>query len=197
MHRIILIVTAALALPHAARAEPWSGPPDLDALYTRIADDLGAGRPLIIAGFYGMWFEHSDEPARNLNWGTYYGHARMLARASRDRAIRKLYRHTDWRLVSASTGSYASTQRDVGPIETLVYHQRVRANARWRRRGVTEPFDVFLVMMAFESREGAGVSMTRALRDSHGGIVQLDDGRRIHLDDAQLTGYVGLNFFYD
>jgi len=162
----------------------------IEPVYDRIAQDLQAGRPLVIAAYYGLWFDHNQNPDRNLNWGTYYGHARMMARVTRDRHIRRLYRHRHWQRVYADSA-------DVDPLRTLVYHQRVKPNGRWRAAGVTTPFDAYLVMQAFASREEAAIRMTRTLRQSADHRLTLDDGVVIDVGAAQIAGYFGHNLFYD
>ena len=184
------VFTLCLLLSSFAHAEPWRAPRPLDDLYARAAADLRSGRPLVVAGYYGLWVDRSDDPDRNLNWGTYYGNARMLRRARKDRHVRKLYRYPDWRLVHE-----AAAEQD--PVRTLVFHQRVRPNARWRAAGVTAPFDAYLVMQAFASQEAAARGMTRNLRRDQGGVIELPDGVRLDVGAAQITGYVGHNLFYD
>ncbi len=184
------VFTLCLLLSSSVHAEPWRAPRPLDDLYARAAADLKSGRPLVVAGYYGLWVDRSDDPDRNLNWGTYYGNARMLRRARKDRHVRKLYRYPNWRLVHE-----AAAEQD--PVRTLVFHQRVRPNARWRAAGVTAPFDAYLVMQAFASQEAAARGMTRNLRRDQGGVIELPDGVRLDVGAAQITGYVGHNLFYD
>lgn len=165
-------------------------PQTLDALHDRIAADLKAGQPLIIAAYYGLWFTRNDDPERNLNWGTYYGHMRMMRRVQRDRHVRKNYRYAKWREVLAES-------QGEDPLRTLVFAQTVRPNRRWRRAGVTEPFQVYLVMQAFQSREEAARRMARNLRQDAGRALTLADGTTLDVGAAQATGYFGHNLFYD
>lgn len=182
---LILVLTVA-----CAHATPWQSPRQLDGLYDRVAADLKAGRPLVVAGYYGLWFTHNDAPEKNLNWGTWFGNARMLKRARKDRHVRGQYRYPDWRLVHE-----AAAARD--PLRTLVFHQRVRPNARWRKAGVAAPFDAYLVMEAYASREDAARAMTRNLRRDEGRVLTLTSGARLDVGAAQAAGYVGHNLFYD
>ncbi len=179
-----------LALLFVTPAPARAAPDGLEPMYARIAADLKAGRPLIIAAYYGMWFTHDADPDRNLNWGTYYGNARMMHRARRDAHVRKLYRFPAWQPVFEAEG-------EVDPLRTLVFHQRVRPNARWRAHGVTAPFDAYLVMQAFQRREGAALRATRTLRQGRDRVLTLPDGVRLDVGAAQVAGYVGHNLFYD
>lgn len=180
------LLALLLATPAAARAAPDG----LEPMYERIAADLKAGRPLIIAAYYGMWFTHDDDPDRNLNWGTYYGNARMMQRARTDPHVRKLYRFRGWRPVFEA-------ESEADPLRTLVFHQRVRPNARWRARGVAAPFDAYLVMQAFQRREAAALRAARTLRQAQDRVLALPDGVHLDVGAAQVAGYVGHNLFYD
>jgi hypothetical protein len=190
---------AALAvivcLPPAAQATPPAMQPlverELDDLYARIGADLARGEPLVIHAYYGMWQVRPDEPERNLNWGGYYGHRTMMMRARKDKHIAALYAHHDWRLV------YEEAQ-PTDPLRTLVFHQRVTPNEAWRAQGVREPFDVYLVMEAWQGQEQGAEAMTRHLRRSEGRVFKVE-GRDAPLDtsSAHAVGYFGHNFFYD
>lgn len=188
MHASLIALALLLATP--APADDWRRPMPLDPLYGRIADDLKAGKPLVFALHYGMWFTRADDPDNNLNWGMRWGHATMLRKARRDPHIKKNYRHIDWRPVLK-----AKAQAD--PIRTHVYRQTVRPNARWRRAGVTEPFTVYLVMQAWTSQAEAAKAMTRVLRQSRDRVLTLDDGSTLDVGQAQVTAYYGHNMFYD
>lgn len=185
---------AAQLVPGGAsqtEAAQWRKARSLVGLYERIAEDLKEGRPLVIAAYYGMWFEHEGDPDRNLNWrGGRYGHARMVGRARRDPGVARIFRHRAWRPV-------LSERQERGPLRTLVFAQRVRPGPRWRRLGVREPFMVYLAMQAFASREDAALRMTRNLRQDEGRTVTLDGGLSLKLGGAQVVAYFGHNLFYD
>lgn len=189
MHAILIALALLVAAP--AAASDWRHPMPLDPLYARIAADLRAGKPLIFAHFYGMWFTHADDPDHNLNWGMRWGHATMLRKARADRQhIKRHYRYRDWRPVLAH-------RADADPMRTQVYRQTVRPNARWRAAGVTRPFSVYLVMQAWSSQADAAKAMTRVLRRAEGPALTLDDGSVIDVGQAQVTAYFGHNMFYD
>lgn len=184
-----LVCFAGLAAAESD-AEKWRKPRALDPLYERIAEDLNAKKPLVIASYYGMWQARADQPDRNLNWGVYYGHKTMLLRAQSDKHIAKNYEHTDWKLVHRQKG-------DEDPMRLLVLHQKIEPNARWKKLGVTEPFDVYLVMEAWKNQEKAAIAMVRSLRQNKGRAIEIDDDTTIDTGAAQVTGYFGHNFFYD
>jgi hypothetical protein len=190
MHALLLAFAALFSPQPDAAESQWRHPMPLDPLYARIADDLRDGKPLIFAHYYGMWFTRADQPDNNLNWGMRWGHATMLRKAGRDAHIRKNYRYTAWKAA-------LRTSAEQDPKRIHVYRQTVRPNARWRALGVQKPFEVFLVMQAFTSQEGAAKAMTTVLRQAQDQVLTLDDGTRLDVGQAQVTAYFGHNFFYD
>ena len=198
--RTMLIVSLAILFaiaPRPASAEPIedSSARTLEPLYARIGGDLRAGRPLIIHAYYGMWQARADEPDRNLNWGVYYGHKTMMERARRDKShIRKLYQYRDWRLVH-------EREATEDPLRVLVFHQRARPSAAWKKAGVTEPFDVYLVMEAWADQQGAARAMVAHLRQGVAPPIAIEGSggaeRALDVSRAHAVGYFGHNFFYD
>ena len=106
-----------------------------------------------------------------------------------------MYRRKGGHLPASHGAEGGDGARD--PLRTLVFHQRVRPNARWRKHGVTAPFDAYLVMEAYANREDAARAMTRNLRRAEGRELTLADGTRVDVGAAQAAGYVGHNLFYD
>jgi hypothetical protein len=188
---VVLVIALTCAGASAEQeADTWQRSRSLEPLYERIGADLEQGKPLIIAGYYGMWHTRSDQPDRNLHWGVYYGHKTMMMRAAKDKHITKNYRHADWKLVHRD-------KQSSDPLRVLVFHQKVSPNARWKELGVQQAFDVYLVMQAWQSQEGAALAMTKNLRQDSAREVRIDDKTTIDLAEAQAVGYFGHNFFYD
>ena len=187
---------AALETVSRYRDSAARRPGPIDPLYTSLAADLKAGKPLLIAGFFGLSDPHLDDPEKNPCWGTYYGNARFMKRASGDVHVKKLYEFTGWTLLQEE-------ENPTDPVRTLVFHQRINPSKAWKTAGVEEPFDAYLVMQAFESREQAATHMAVALRASRGATVELaglegaEQPMRLNLGDAQVVGYIGHNFFFD
>jgi hypothetical protein len=173
-----------------SKQQTWQKPRPLDPLYERIAADIQADKPLVITSYYGMWHARSDTPDKNLNWGVYYGHKTMLERAKKDSHIAKNYEHTDWTRVHRNTS-------EADPLRVLVFHQKVTPNARWKSLGVDKPFDVYLVMEAWQDQEDAARAMALTLRQKKGRTLELDDETSLDTGSAQVTGYFGHNLFYD
>lgn len=197
---LVVIVVLLLARPAGAADEgpdggaaaAWRTARPLDPFYARLAEDLKAGRPLVVAGYCGLWFAHEDEPERNLNWGTREAHWRLFERIVRGgEPLGRRYRLTRWTRVH-------STVSDADPVRVAVYRAEARPDRRWQALGVERPFPVYLALLAYTEREEAGVAAVRALRRDEGLRIALDDGGVLDLGrDAQAVGYLGHNFFYD
>ncbi len=186
----LLLLSLLLSTPCLAQEDPWKQPRPLTGLYERIAEDLRAERPLIIASYYGMWHIRKEQPERNLNWGGKFGHGSMLKRARRDKVIKKHFLYPRWELVYEALA-------EVDPLRTLVFVQEVKPNQRWRDLGVKAPFKAYLVMMAYASQTEAGKAMVRTLRRAEGAELKLKGESKLSVGAAQVSGYFGHNFFYD
>lgn len=184
MHRLVFLIVILFSPFLSAQEQSF------EPLYHRIADDIKAGKPLIVVSHYGMWAVRNDQPERNLNWGVYYGHATMMKRAKKDRHIKKLYTHHKFKSVFA-------TSQDSDPMRTLVFKTTVKPNKRWRKKGVEKPFDLYVVMKAYQDQEQAAVDSTQLSRGQNSETFVTDEGVELNTKDAQVTGYFGHNFFYD
>ena len=134
--------------PSKARAAPKS----LTPLYKRIAKDLKAGKPLVVTLHVALCdnrviacgnrrLGNGDAPSGNLYWGGGSG-----VRAWFD-----------------AMKSYTRVYLDRGDgkrvLERVVYHHRVKSpSVLWRKMGVTKPFDVLVVGLAYR-----GLSISRAM----------------------------------
>lgn len=192
MIRTFLVVFLLFCATRAS-AQPAEEPP-LEPLYERIADDLKAGKPLVVVAHYGMWQVRAHQPERNLNWGVYYGHATMLKRAKKDPHIAKNFEFHDWEPVLEKT---PETPTEDVPLRTLVFAQTVLPNTAWNTKQVTKPFRVYLVMYAWESQTAAALAATNLMRRGQGEVLELEDKTLLDTTQAQATGYFGHNFFYD
>jgi hypothetical protein len=165
-------------------------PQEIDALYTRIAEDLRAGRPLLIVSYVGLISEFNDQPERNASWGSYYGNATYFKRSHRDKHTPKLFTHPRW------TQRY-ETEADQDPVRSLVFHHRSSPNEAWKAYGVQDDFDIYLVLLAYRESERAGLELAANLRLDDAPVLSLDDGTALDLSQAQAMGYEGHNYFYD
>lgn len=165
-------------------------PESMDGLYERIAEDLKAGKPLIVTSYVGMWYKRDGDPERNLNWGSRDGHYTMLKRARKHGHTRESYRHHKWEQVLFE-------KHEEDPLRIAVFHHNVTPRKAWQELGVTEPFDMYLVMFAYQIREQAGLDMGRNLFAGKAQTLTLDDGTDLDLSQSQVMGYMGHNFFYD
>ena len=189
-------------LDHKSKIDQWRNPQSLDPLYTRIAQDLQAGRPLIVSAYYGMWHVRAKKPERNLNWGGRYGHAVMMKKSKKNKHVKKLYRYVNWKLVYEAQSTEMSKQNT---LRTLVFTQKIRVPKAWRKyftrsnnqKKIPRTMKVFLVMYAYESQEQAALDMVVNLRQNQDQIITFDDHTKIDVGQSQITGYFGHNFFYD
>lgn len=188
---LLALSTTARAsdLPDAATAGGW-----LDALYDRAAADLAAGKPMVAevhvalcdnsiihCGGNGMGDGASLE--RNLYWGTTHGMHGWLSR-----------RASGWRLV----GKPAPRRGEV--LATEIWHRRADPDGALRKRGVTKPFDVYLIAEAWRGSD-IDPALESWLDDLYGDATRtyaLDDGRAIDGGAAaHLVAWVAHNRFMD
>jgi hypothetical protein len=178
-----------LLLPAAAAAQSHDG---LDPLYRRIAADLRQGKLLVATVHVALcdnrviWcgrLGDGDRPERNLYWGGAAGFTAWFNRSP------------GWRRIHRDKGDGKQV------LERVVYRMQVRRpDARWRRLGVTKPFEVLLVGLAHR-----GVKIDVATRrfihevaDGRGATLRLADGRTIgYGGKGHLVGYAGHNYLME
>jgi hypothetical protein len=188
---ILLFFIIVGGLPHTAAGAPN----DLRELYSRIAADLKAGKPVIVTVHVALCDNNTincgtrphgdgDQPKKNLYWG---GAAGFRAYFNWRRPFRRI--HQD------------NGDGDV-VLERVVYRYRVkRSNARLKRLGIKKAFDIYLVGLAYRGRHIGKANL--------GFIKHVQDGklsRRIKIDDkitidygrgAHVIGYAGHNHMMD
>ncbi|MCA9671620.1 MAG: hypothetical protein KC503_38745 [Myxococcales bacterium] len=187
---LALALLLCLAVPSPASAA------DLDVIYARAARDIQAGKPLVVTVHVALCDNRSlacgggglgngDVPKRNLYWGGGAG-------------LRAFFDHLGrgFRRVHVDAGDKKRV------LERVVYRMRVkRPSARWRRLGVTQPFDVYLVGLAWRGRAIGGA--TRAFVDEVAGVaaaraLTLRSGLRLRFGSAShVVGYAGHNHMMD
>jgi hypothetical protein len=184
-----LLATALGATPAAA----WH-----EALLDHVAADLRAGRPLVIEAHValcsndiincgGHGLGDGDDLRRNLYWATSGGFRGWFDRKGSGWAPVR---------VQAQAGGAGAA----GVLETAAWRRRVDPGPEWRRRGVSRPFDVYVVALAWR---GAAIddAIKAYVADLYGeaprrlaldGGVSIEAGGRAHL-----VGYVGHNRWMD
>lgn len=191
MKRLTLVAALLFALPSGSVEA--QGSDKLEPLYARIARDLRAGKPLVITAHVALCDNRiiacgsrtmgdGDAPRRNLYWGGAAGFAATFRIA---RGFRRIHHDKgDGKIV----------------LERSVYRRRVRPNAAWRRRGVTRPFDLLVVGLAYRGLEiaramGTFVSHVHAEK---GSSLRLADGRVLPIGGlGHVVGYAGHNQLMD
>jgi len=187
-----------------ARRVRKARPDGLDPLYRRIAKDLRAGKPMVITVHVALcsnlsiWcgskkLGNGDKPRTNLYWGGASGLTAWFR-----------YRRKGYNQVFRDGGDGKVI------VDRVVYRRRVRwISKRWKRFGVTKPFDIYLVGLAYRGRHigkavgalirqtatGAGSTLKLKLNTKEGKTkkeMTLAIGGRGHL-----VGYAGHNHLMD
>lgn len=201
--RILMAATFGLGVAPPAEARRGTGarrarkarPDGLDPLYRRIARDLKAGRPLVITVHVALCSNRSiwcgskklgngDKPRTNLYWGGASGLTAWFR-----------YRRKGYKQVFRDGGDGKVV------VDRVVYRRRVGwISKRWKRFGVTKPFDVYLVGLAYRGRHiGKAVdALIRQTATGAGSTLKLKTGKTIAIGGrGHLVGYAGHNYLMD
>ncbi len=187
----LALAAALLALNGEARgAEP------LDPLYDRIAADLKRGRPLVVTVHValcdnrvihcgGRRLGDGDRPGRNLYWGAAGGFRAYFDRQRR--SYRRVLLDGGDRKVILARAAYLRRIRRPGPT--------------WRRRGVTRPFEVLVIGLAYRGmRIGSAMDALVHQVAAEGGVASTLTiaGRQLPIGaSGHLVGYAGHNHLMD
>jgi len=174
----------------------WAAPAEerwLDALYGDVAEDLKRGQPLVAQVHVPLCdndiircgnhrLGDGDSPATNLYWATSGGFKGWFG----------------------SVGGWKQIERKVTPegpvLERIVWKKTLRPAPRWRRLGVRNRFDVYVVALAWRG-EDISKAIDRYVADLYGDrdlAIQLADGTTIHAGGAaHVVAYVGHNGWMD
>lgn len=175
----------------------WTKTRELDGFYEHIASNVSRGIPIVMVTYCGMWIDDKP-PEENLHWGARFGPQRMLKVASTERRedskveadIRSQFKHNDWREVC-----HRACSSD--PMRIAVYRLKVTPNEKWASLGVTEPFEIYNILLAYSDLRKAGVDAALNLKDGKGLTISIPNGRIDLGKDANIIGYNGHNFYYD
>jgi len=126
-----------------------------------------------------------DNPFKNIYWGAMYGLERFFGDQK------------EWSLVYADRRRSRSVRL---PLRRVVFSRRVVPGEEWRQRGVTEPFVIAMLGIAWSGR-AAGDAMRATLMDA----LALQPPRDIRVggtmlrfgSKSKLVGYVGYNVLRD
>lgn len=122
-------------------------------------------------------FGDGDNPTANMYWGALYGVETYLANAG------------GWRRAYTDDGDGARI------IRRVVFHRKAEVTSAWRSRGITRPFDIYVLANAWPNSQIIA-AMEQPLRDA-----LCDDIVTLTIDGFDLafgagsviTGYVGPN----
>lgn len=190
---VIVVVTLAVAAVPARGQSGETAQAWLDSLYDEVAEDLKAGKPLVVQVHVPLcdndiiWCGNQrlgdgDDPDRNLYWATSGGFRGWFGRKS-----------LGWRLVHRQRDPH----KDV--LDLKVWRKRVRPSAALRKRGVSKPFAVYVVAHAWRG-EAIGMAMKAYARDLFGSKARAIDIEGITVQAggaARVVGFVGHNGWMD
>ena len=175
--------------PRPARADP------LDPLYKRIVADLNAGKPLVITVHVALcsnkqiWcgsrkLGRGHEPRTNLYWGGAAGLRNWFDH--RARGFKRVFLDSgDGRII----------------LERAVYRYRVKwLSKRWKRMGVTRPFDLYLVGLGYRGKHiGRALgALIRQVSTDSGSTLKLPGGPTLAIGGkSHVVGYAGHNHLMD
>lgn len=186
----VCLLTAALLLSGEARGTPKN----LASLYKRIAKNLKAGKPMVVTLHVALCdnriiscgnrrLGNGDAPSGNLYWGGGSGVRSWFDAMKKFRRI-----HTD-----KGDGKVI--------IERVVYHHRVQhPTAAWRRRGVTKPFHIFVVGLAYRGTrisQAMGDFLTNVSSHHTSTIKTKKFGEISYGGSGHVVGYLGHNYLMD
>jgi hypothetical protein len=177
------------APPQPPEEDTW-----LARLYDTVASDLALGKPLVVHVHVPLcsneliWCGNArlgdgDSPGTNLYWATSGGFRGWFKR-----------RDLGWTHVHRGPGA------DHDVLEVMVWKKRVAPGRAWRERGVTKPFDAYVVAWAWR-----GTAMQRAIdayvEDLYGSkprTQKLDGGVELQAGGAaHVVAFVGHNGWMD
>ncbi len=157
-----------------------------ERLYRRIAEDVQDGKPLVIVTYAGLWPD-GRQPENNIHWGTYHGPWRMFQQISKDARIHSYYR-TKWEELSLEKNVQ-------DPVRLAVFAAKC-GGGKWEKMGVKDQFDMYMVLHAYKDLRAGAVRMAEHLKHSTAQSVSAR-GKKLRLEDVQIVGYNGHNFYYD
>jgi hypothetical protein len=126
-------------------------------------------------------FADGDDPSSNLYWGALYGVETHLANAA------------GWRRAYSDQGTGG------GVVRRVVFHRQAEVAANWQSRGVTRPFDIYLLANAWPPSQTVA-AMEQPLRDAltdDQAVLQVDGVDLTFGGGSVMTGYVGPNRMAD
>lgn len=193
----LAVVTCTLGLalcPTELLADSREEDAWLADLYEAVAADLATAKPLVVHAHVPLcsneiiWcgnerLGNGDDPRSNLYWATSGGFGGWFGR-----------RGSGWKLVHRGPGD------DHDVLEVMVWKKREVPGRAWRERGVTRPFDVYVVAWAWR-----GTAMPRAIdayvADLYGSnprTLKLDGGVELQAGGAaHVVAFVGHNGWMD
>jgi len=167
---------------------------DLGAFYRRLAGDIAAGEPIVATVYVALCDNDSqgiipvknrricdgDDPARNMYW---VGKGALAGVAKKEK----------WERVSRVEAT------DEAVMVQRVWKRRMTPGGALEEAGVTEPFDLYVVGLAYRGSRihDAFVDYLGAVHNDGGSVLETD-GRSLEYGGAgHVVGYVGHDYMMD
>lgn len=184
-------------------------PLNLDQLYSDIGRQPQQGEPIVVTSYIGLWYDHSNEPERNLYWGNLGGHYFLFSNSSSIATLPDRYRQEGLKRVTTNIRKAVVDnlknykweriyyeERDSDPTRIAVFKMTVEPNEFWKSMGVTKPFIIYNIMLAYSDMERAMGDMVAHLKQDKARVI---GGDQLKLDlgnQSLFLGYIGHNVYY-
>lgn len=181
-----------------------------ELLYQELALQLQEGKPIVITSYIGLWYDHQNEPERNLYWGNMGGHYFLFKNSPSIQNLASRYRNNAGlrriagnisRAVTGNLTNYKWVQvyyhkKDTDPKRIAVFKMTVEPNGFWRSKGVEKPFAIYNVMFAYSDMKKCMKDMVHHLKQDRVSAIGLSQ-RNLDLGQQScIMGYIGHNIYY-
>ena len=180
-----------------------------DALYSDIGRQLQQGEPLVVTSYIGLWYDNNHEPDKNLYWGNLGGQYFLFNNSNGIEKLPDRYRAGSLKNVATNISNAVvdnlknykwervyHKKENIDPIRIAVFKMTVQPNEFWRTKGVTRPFTIYNVMLAYSNMEMAMVDMVMHLKQDKARVIEGDQLRLDLGEQSRILGYIGHNIYY-
>ena len=182
---------------------------EIDQMYSDFAAQLQEGKPIVVTSYIGLWYDNNHEPEKNLYWGNLGGQYFLFNNSNGIGKLPDRYRAGSLKNVATNISNAVVDslknykwervyllKKDDDPMRIAIFKMTVFPNEFWRSKGVSEPFDIYNVMLAYSNMERSMADMVRHLKQNSACILE---GKDLHLDlgkQSRIMGYIGHNIYY-
>ncbi len=182
---------------------------ELDALYRGMAEDLKKGQPIIATSYIGLWYDHNDNPERNLYWGNMGGHYFLFKNSGSLETLPNRYRNGALQQVAGnirtavidnlahykwSRAFYRESKSD--PKRVAVFKIVIEPGKFRTNHGARDAITIYNVMLAYSDMEECMKDMVLHLKQDRAREIRLQ-GTTLNLGaESRIMGYIGHNIYY-